>query len=121
MLFLPPIVSALLVLYCRQHNYIACVLYYLNPTLTYPTLRDKLLEINERGRWTNPSHEDAWDKLSEEKKMTQDDQIFNTARLINCGHFASAVFGDYLHSWVSFIAIVVYPYSRPGSSVSSQT
>lgn len=33
--------------------------------------------------------------------MKQDDQIFNTARLINCGHFASAVFGDYLHSLVS--------------------
>ena len=26
LLFLPPIACALLVLYCRQHNYIACVL-----------------------------------------------------------------------------------------------
>jgi len=75
---------------------------YITPksTLTYLTLRDKLLEINERKRWTNPSHGEEWEKRSEEQKMLQDDQIFNTARLINCGHFASAVFGDYLHSSV---------------------
>lgn len=66
--------------------------------LLTPTLRDKLLEINERQRWVNPSQHETWNKLSEEQKMTQDDQIFNTARLINCGHFAFAVFGDYLSS-----------------------
>ena len=102
MLFLPPIACALLVLYCRQHNYIACVLCYTHPTLpcSHLTFRDKLLEINERRRWVHPNDNHAWNKLTEEQKMTQDDQIFNTARLINCGHFASAVFGDYLHSLV---------------------
>jgi hypothetical protein len=66
-----------------------------------PTFRDKLLEINERHLWVDPSHEEEWSQRSEQEQMQQDDQIFNTARLINCGHFASAVFGDYLHSWVS--------------------
>jgi hypothetical protein len=42
LLFLPPISCALLVLFSRNHNYIA----------------QKLLEINERGRWTNPPPED---------------------------------------------------------------
>lgn len=76
---------------------------YYTQTYSYlhATLRDKLLEINERQRWVDPSNDRAWEKHSEEQKMKQDDQIFNTARLINCGHFASAVFGDYLHSSVS--------------------
>ena len=72
-----------------------------SPLLFTSTLRDKLLEINERQRWVNPSQHEKWAKLSDEEKMQQDDQIFNTARLINCGHFAFAVFGDYLSSWVS--------------------
>jgi len=38
LLFLPPISCALLVLFCRNHNYIA----------------EKLLEINEKNRFTNP-------------------------------------------------------------------
>jgi linoleate 10R-lipoxygenase len=72
----------------------------LHPTqlLPTPTLRDKLLEINERQLWKNPSQHEEWDKLSDEEKMRQDDQIFNTARLINCGHFAFTVFSDYLSS-----------------------
>ena len=70
-----------------------------NRILLTPTLRDKLLDINERQRWVNPSQVEKWGKLSDEQKMQQDDQIFNTARLINCGHFAFAVFGDYLSSW----------------------
>ena len=70
-----------------------------NRILLTPTLRDKLLEINERQRWVNPSQVEKWGKLSDEQKMQQDNQIFNTARLINCGHFAFAVFGDYLSSW----------------------
>ena len=61
-------------------------------------LRDKVLEINERQRWVNPRQHENWAELSDEEKMQQDDQIFNTARLINCGHFAYAVFGDYLSS-----------------------
>lgn len=74
LLFLPPISCALLVLFCRNHNYIA----------------QKLLEINEKGRWKCPPPDD------EQARMTQDDEIFNIARLINCGHFAGIVFSDYL-------------------------
>src|SRR5260370_28816298 len=88
-----------------------------------PTLRDKLLEINERQRWVNPSNHEAWNRLNQEQKTLQDDQIFNTGRLINCGHFASAVFGDYLSSWVSscLLAIFANSHSHPGSSVLSPT
>ncbi|CAG8729471.1 12445_t:CDS:2, partial [Acaulospora colombiana] len=74
LLFLPPISCALLVLFCRNHNYIAT----------------KLLEINEKKKWTNPPPKDP------KALRDQDDEIFNIARLINCAWFAGIVFSDYL-------------------------
>jgi cytochrome P450 len=74
LLFLPPAACALLVLLNRNHNYIA----------------QKLLEINERGKYSNPPPED------EAKRLAQDDEIFNVARLVNCGWFAAITFGDYV-------------------------
>ncbi|KAJ6512310.1 heme peroxidase [Mycena vulgaris] len=61
--FLPPAASALLVILNRNHNYIA----------------DMLLKINERGRWSDPPPEDL--KLL----AKQDEEIFQTARLIKRG------------------------------------
>ncbi|KAJ7159748.1 heme peroxidase [Mycena filopes] len=69
---LPPAASALLVLFSRNHNYIA----------------DMLLKINERGRWLDPPDPWSW--------AQQDEEIFQTARLINCGHFKSVFIGDYM-------------------------
>jgi hypothetical protein len=74
LLFLPPASSALLVVFSRNHNYIA----------------DKLLKINERGLWSDPPPTDA------EACALQDEQIFQTAKLINCGHFMSCIMGDYV-------------------------
>ncbi|KAH9967528.1 linoleate diol synthase [Russula dissimulans] len=78
-LLLPPAVSALLVLFSRNHNYIA----------------DKLLEINERGTYTNPDHIALEDPQRVTKLALQDEDIFQTARLINCSWFAGIVFSDY--------------------------
>ncbi|KAJ7443813.1 heme peroxidase [Mycena latifolia] len=64
--FLPPAASALL--------YIATM----------------LLKINERGRWTEPPPEDK------QQRAKQDEEIFQTARLVNCGHFMSLVMNDYV-------------------------
>ncbi|TDL26424.1 heme peroxidase [Rickenella mellea] len=72
--FLPAAVSALLVIFSRNHNYIA----------------DMLLKINERKRWTNPPPAD------EKARLAQDEEIFQTARLVNCGHFMALIFGDYV-------------------------
>ncbi|GLB40814.1 putative heme peroxidase [Lyophyllum shimeji] len=74
LLFLPPATSVLLVLFSRNHNYIA----------------NKILKINERKLWSDPPPTDAG------KRAIQDEQIFQTARLINCGHFISAIMGDYV-------------------------
>jgi len=57
---------------------------------------EKILQINERGSWVDPSNKAEWDVLNREQILKQDDDIFNMARLINCGHFASAVFSDYV-------------------------
>jgi hypothetical protein len=94
LLFLPPHTSALLVLFCRNHNFIA----------------EKLLQINEKNRFTNPPPDDPSAMrsvpsllnlvysllLSSRRYRAQDDEIFNVARLINAAHFANIVFSDYL-------------------------
>ncbi|KAJ7448053.1 heme peroxidase [Mycena latifolia] len=74
LMFLPPAVSALLVLLSRNHNYIATI----------------LLKINERGHWTEPPPE------GKEQSAKQDEEIFQTARLVNCGHFMNLFMDDYV-------------------------
>ncbi|QRV74358.1 heme peroxidase [Ceratobasidium sp. AG-Ba] len=81
LLFLPPAVCALLVLFCRNHNYIV----------------RKLFLINEAGTFKDP------DTLSEEKRKQQDHVLFNTARLVNVGFFVSIVLGDYLASILGIV------------------
>ncbi|KZO96936.1 heme peroxidase [Calocera viscosa TUFC12733] len=79
---LPPSVSALLIIFCRNHNY-TC---------------DKLLQINERGTWKDPSllKDDA-------ARRQQDDEIFNTARLINCGFLMNIILTDYLSAILGLV------------------
>ncbi|KAJ7133385.1 heme peroxidase [Mycena epipterygia] len=72
--FLPPATSALLVILNRNHNYVA----------------DMLLKINERGRWTDPPPEEK------EARARQDEEIFQTSRLVNCGHFMGLIMSDYV-------------------------
>ncbi|KAJ7058676.1 heme peroxidase [Mycena amicta] len=74
LIFLPPAASAILVLLNRNHNYIA----------------DMLLKINERGRWTDPPPTDA------AQRAKQDEEIFQTAKLVNCGHFMGLIMSDYV-------------------------
>ncbi|KAF8628091.1 hypothetical protein AX15_004094 [Amanita polypyramis BW_CC] len=74
LLFLPPASAALLVVFNRNHNYIA----------------EMILKLNEKKRWTNPPPTDP------AKLKAQEDEIFETARLINCGHFISIIMNDYV-------------------------
>ncbi|KAJ8521263.1 hypothetical protein ONZ45_g2030 [Pleurotus djamor] len=79
LLLLPPAVCAILVLFSRNHNYIA----------------RKLLEINERGTWVDPSKLSPDKPEDQQKLIEQEEELFQIARLINCGWFASTVFSDY--------------------------
>ncbi|KAK7681445.1 hypothetical protein QCA50_015537 [Cerrena zonata] len=82
LIFVPPAATALLVLFSRNHNYIA----------------DMLLKINERKRWSNPPPEDR------AQRAAQDEEIFQTARLVNCGHYMSSVFGDYVAGFLGTVS-----------------
>ncbi|KAK0488988.1 linoleate diol synthase [Armillaria novae-zelandiae] len=73
LMLLPPAVCVLLVLFSRNHNYIA----------------QKLYEVNEHGTFVDPS------TLSKEDAGKQDEELFQTARLVNCGWFGGVVFSDY--------------------------
>ncbi|KAI9509771.1 linoleate diol synthase [Russula earlei] len=87
LLLLPPAVCVLLVLFNRNHNYIA----------------NKLLEINERATWTNPDAIPLEDPRRVKKLADQDEEIFQTARLINCSWFGSAIFSDYFSSILGLV------------------
>lgn len=74
LLFMPPSVCALLVLFNRNHNYIA----------------EKILNINERSTFQSPP------PSNHNAKLAQDDEIFHRARLVNCGFFMKVILGDYV-------------------------
>ncbi|RDB17409.1 Psi-producing oxygenase A [Hypsizygus marmoreus] len=78
LMFLPAATSVLLVLFSRNHNYIA----------------EKILKINERQLWSDPPPDDAG------KRALQDEQIFQTAKLINCGHFMGTIMGNYVAGFI---------------------
>ncbi|KAI8996529.1 linoleate diol synthase [Trametes punicea] len=87
LLLLPPAVCVLLVLFNRNHNYIA----------------RKLLELNERGTYVDPDTIPQDDPQRTGKLLAQEEDIFQTARLINCGWFASVVFSDYFSAILGLV------------------
>ncbi|KII87382.1 hypothetical protein PLICRDRAFT_253826 [Plicaturopsis crispa FD-325 SS-3] len=87
LLLLPPAVCVTLVLFNRNHNYIA----------------RKLLEINERGTYVNPADIPSDDPKRTAKLLVQEEELFQTARLINCGWFAGIVFSDYFSAILGLV------------------
>ncbi|THH14008.1 hypothetical protein EW146_g6268 [Bondarzewia mesenterica] len=81
LLFMPPAVCALLVILNRNHNYVA----------------EKLLSINERGTFINPPPSD------EAKRLVQDEEIFQRARLVNTGYFMQIILRDYVGAILGLI------------------
>ncbi|KAI7311033.1 linoleate diol synthase [Hortaea werneckii] len=73
-MMMPPGVIALLVLFSRNHNSIA----------------ESLYSINEEGKYRD------WDILSVPERAWQDEDIFQLARNINVGFFATVVLRDYV-------------------------
>ncbi|KAG2045406.1 hypothetical protein BDR06DRAFT_1015715, partial [Suillus hirtellus] len=84
LLFLPLPVCVLVVLFNRNHNYIA----------------RRLLEINERGTWKDPAHHHH---LSHAQLDKQDEEIFQIAPLCNCAWFAAVVFSDYFSAILGLV------------------
>ena len=70
-------------------------------------IADQLLRVNEQGRFTakpppTPSSQDPNDPAVKRKsadldgKKKQDEDLFQTARLVNCGFFLNVIFQDYI-------------------------
>ncbi|KAK7439854.1 hypothetical protein VKT23_017426 [Stygiomarasmius scandens] len=74
LLLMPPATCAMLVLFCRNHNFIA----------------QKILSINER------SNLKPLDKLEANSVKAQDDEIFHRARLVNAAVYIKIILGDYV-------------------------
>jgi len=73
-MLMPPGVVALEIMFSRNHN----------------TIAKNLLSVNEESKYQ------AWESLSEEKQKWQDNDIFQLARNINVGFFATVVLKDYV-------------------------
>jgi linoleate 10R-lipoxygenase len=90
LMLLPPAVGVLLVLFSRNHNYIANKLFEIDEHKTY-TERESMFRI-------------APDDLERQKKISdQDEDIFQTARLINCAWFRATIFSDYFSSILGLV------------------
>ncbi len=59
-----------------------------NPDVSEKYVAAKLLEINERGTFVDPVTLSGTDPASKVKLLAQEEEIFQTARLINCAWFA---------------------------------
>lgn len=58
-------------------------------TYAWQYIAKKLFEINERGTYENPAKLKSDDPESKAKLLAQEEEIFQIARLINAGWFAS--------------------------------
>ncbi|KAI0343269.1 linoleate diol synthase [Trametopsis cervina] len=85
LLLLPPAVCVLLVLFNRNHNYIA----------------NKLFELKERKDYKHPN--EFTGQTAVKQKAEQDEELFQTARLINCAWFGSCVFSDYFSAILGLV------------------
>jgi hypothetical protein len=56
-------------------------------------IAQKLLNINENGTFVFPPLQD------EKARLVQDDEIFNRARLVNCGFFLQIILGGIIVSF----------------------
>jgi linoleate 10R-lipoxygenase len=74
LLSMPPAVGALLIIFNRNHNYVA----------------EKILSINENGNLKNPPPADP------PARVAQDEEIFQRARLVNTGYFVQVILRDYV-------------------------
>ncbi|KAH9930892.1 heme peroxidase, partial [Fomitopsis serialis] len=74
LLFMPPATCALLVIFCRNHNYVA----------------GRIYSDNEFGTYKEPV------MLDEKARAMQDDELFHRARLVNSAFFAQVILGDYV-------------------------
>jgi len=93
LLFFPPGVGAMLIMFNRFHNYVV----------------ENLALINEQGRFTKPSAEapkatgdkakdDAATARWEESKKKYDENLFQTGRLITCGLYVNIILIDYVRT-----------------------
>jgi hypothetical protein len=55
----------------------------------------KLFEINERGTYVDPATLSGGDPASKAKLIAQEEEIFQTARLVNCGWFGMSKISNF--------------------------
>jgi hypothetical protein len=82
LIYMPPAVCALVVLFSRNHNYVA----------------EKILSINERGTFNKDPA-----TLVGQALVDQDEEIFQRTRLVNTGYFMQIILRDYVGSILGLV------------------
>lgn len=72
-------------------------------TLFLQYIAQKLLEMNERGTYADPDSIPSSDPTRYTKLLAQEEELFQTARLINCAWFGSCIFSDYFSAILGLV------------------
>lgn len=92
LIYMPPAVCALLIIFNRNHNVSLQPLLHPHCALASLSLKyvaEKILSINERGNFKYPP-------LTDLDARAQDEEIFQRARLVNTGYFMQIILRDYV-------------------------
>ena len=73
--------------------------------LTSQYIANKLLELNERGHYVDPATISPSEPTGSKTRLDQDEELFQTARLINCTWFGSCVFSDYFSAILGLVRL----------------
>jgi len=73
-----------------------------------------LVQINQNNKYK------PFDSLTDEQKKQQDEDLFQTSRLVNCGWFLQVIFGDYIRcAFISSSPLSLDVVADPPSLLSS--
>jgi linoleate 10R-lipoxygenase len=89
LLNMPPAVCALLVIFNRNHNVSLHILHCAPASSSLKYVAEKILSINENGNFKNPPPTGP-------SRATQDEEIFQRARLVNAAYFVQVILRDYV-------------------------
>ncbi|KAJ3876227.1 heme peroxidase [Lentinula edodes] len=96
LLLMPPAACALLVLFSRNHNFIAQRILQINEWNTYKNPESLKAQIDKGSSSAASDEEQTAAAQARIALQAQDDEIFHRSRLVNCGFFMKVILGDYV-------------------------
>ncbi|KAJ3806797.1 heme peroxidase, partial [Lentinula lateritia] len=96
LLLMPPAACALLVVFSRNHNFVAQRILQINEWNTYKNPESLKAQIDKGSSSAASDEEQIAAAQARIALQAQDDEIFHRSRLVNCGFFMKVILGDYV-------------------------